>query len=122
MSAPYDLEAMVTTTLHLARGDFTELTSAADGAVLVQLTEAGDQRLAEQYARRAALLEEHGDRRAAWLRTLSTQELVALAASTVGGPAQDVLAEGVRRLQEAVVQLRPSLEALRSLGVIEGSR
>ncbi|MER7841655.1 hypothetical protein ABTY98_38665 [Streptomyces sp. NPDC096040] len=116
------MEAMVTTTLHLERGDYTEVTAAADDGLLVELTEAGDRRLLDQHVRRAAALDESADQRAAWLRSLSTDELVALASSRLGGPAPDVVAEGARRMQEAAERMRPALEALRSLGLVGGAR
>ncbi|MDH6489689.1 hypothetical protein [Streptomyces sp. SAI-127] len=122
MSGPMSMEAMVGTTLHLERGDYTEVRAAADGGLLVELTEAGDRRLVDQHARRAGALEETADQRAAWLRSLSTEELVALAASPLGGPAPDVVAEGARRMQEAAARMQPALEALRSLGLVGGAR
>ncbi|MEU0947614.1 hypothetical protein ABZ379_33675 [Streptomyces canus] len=122
MSGPMNMEAMVGTTLHLERGDYTEVSAAADGGLLVELTEAGDRRLVDQHTRRAAALEEAADQRAAWLRSLSTDELVALAASRFGGPAPDMVAEGARRMREALAQLQPALDALRSLGLVGGAR
>ncbi len=115
MSGPMSKEAMVTTTLHLARGDYTEVKAAADGGLLVELTEAGDRRLVGQHARRAAALEETADQRAAWLRSLTTEELVALAASPLDGPAPDVVAEGARRMQEAAAQMQPAQTASRRI-------
>lgn len=110
------------TTLHLKRGDFTEVTAAADGGLLVELTEDGDRRLVDQHARRAAALEERADQRAAWLRSLPVEELVALAQAPLGGPAADVWAEGARRLRENAERLRPALDALRALGLIGAGR
>jgi len=106
------------TTLNLERGEYGVVTVAADGGLLVELTEAGGRRLADQYAPRAAALEEHGDQRAAWLRSLSTDELVTLTASRLGGPDPQIVAEGVRRMTEAAERMAPTLEALRSLGLL----
>ncbi|WP_327594725.1 hypothetical protein [Streptomyces chartreusis] len=113
---------MVATTLHLKRGDYTAVTAAADGGLLVELTEDGDRRLVDQHPRRAAALEERADQREAWLRSLPVEELVALAQAPLGGPAPDVWAEGVRRMRENAERLAPALAALRSLGLIGANR
>jgi hypothetical protein len=106
------------TTLHLERGEYAEVSATADGGLLVELTEAGERRLVEQCARRAAALEERADQRAVWLRSLSTDELVALATSRLGGPDPELVAEAARRAREAAERMAPALEALRSLGLL----
>jgi N-methylhydantoinase A/oxoprolinase/acetone carboxylase beta subunit len=121
MSGPDETEAMVGT-LHLERADYARMTSAAGGGLLVELTEAGELRLVDRAARFAAALEEGGDRREAWLRSLTNEELVALASSRLGGPAPEVVAEAARRMEEIMDRLGPALGALRSAGVIGGAR
>ncbi|MEV0016718.1 hypothetical protein [Streptomyces tendae] len=110
-------EAMVTT-LHLERADYERVTAAADGGVLVELTDTGTQRLVDRTARYAAALEERIERREAWLRSLTNEELAALATSRLGGPDPDVVAEGARRLREMTERLQPTLHAMRSLGLL----
>lgn len=100
------------TTLHLTRADFTALQAGADGSVTIDLTEGGTRRLVEEGARQAAVLEHQGERRAAWLRSLSNAELVELATSRFGGPEPDVAAEAMRRAREIAERLRPVLAAI----------
>jgi uncharacterized protein with GYD domain len=115
------LEAMVATLL-LERADFKCVTAAADGGVLVELTDTGTQRLVDRAGRYAAALEERAERREAWLRSLTNDELVALASSRLGGPEPDVAAEGARRLREMTERLQPVLHAMRSLGLLGDAR
>ncbi|MGV2914525.1 hypothetical protein [Streptomyces alfalfae] len=106
------------TTLHLTRADITGLHASADGSVTIGLTEAGARHLAKEGARQAAVLEHEGDRRAAWLRSLTNAELVDLSQSRLGGPEPDVVAEAARRAQEIAAKLRPTLNALMAAGVV----
>ncbi len=110
------------TTLHLKRGDYTAVSAAADGGLLVELTDDGDRHLVDQHPRRAAALEERAGLREAWLRSLPVEELVALAKAPLGGPDPDVWAEGARRMRDNAERLAPTLEALRSLGLIGAAR
>ncbi|MET9818359.1 hypothetical protein [Streptomyces sp. NPDC006355] len=107
------------TTLHLTRAEVAGIQAGADGSVSIDLTVAGTRRLAEAGVRQAAILEQEGDRRAAWLRSLTNAELVDLARSRFGGPEPDVLAEATRRMREMADRLRPALAALRGAGVLE---
>lgn len=100
------------TTLHLSRADLTGLQAGADGSVTIELTEAGTRRLAETGARHARILEHEGNRRAAWLRSLTNADLVELASARFGGPEADVAAEAMRRAREIAERLRPGLAAL----------
>lgn len=112
----------MTTTLHLAAEDVAGMSAGANGAVRIELTDAGARRLVAAADRHRAVLQQGRERRAAWLRSLTNAELVELAASRFGGPEADVMAEGVRRMREALEVLRPALAALRSAGVLEAGR
>ncbi|MFM9594065.1 hypothetical protein ACKI16_24055 [Streptomyces scabiei] len=108
------------TTLHLTRADFTGLQAGANGSVTITLTEDGTRRLVEEGARQAAVLEHQGERRAAWLRSLTNAELVELATSRFGGPEPDVAAEAMRRAKEIADRLRPALATLMAPAVGRG--
>ncbi len=112
----------MTTTLHLAAEDVAGMSAGANGAVRIELTDAGARRLVTAADRHRAVLQVDQERRAAWLRSLTDTELVELATSRFGGPEPDVMAEGVRRVREALEVMRPALDALRGAGVLEAGR
>ncbi|GAB2327898.1 hypothetical protein AB0N20_22500 [Streptomyces griseoincarnatus] len=112
----------MTTTLHLAAEDVAGMSAGANGAVRIELTDAGARRLVTAADRHRAVLQVDQERRAAWLRSLTDAELVELATSRFGGPEPDVMAEGVRRVREALEVMRPALDVLRGAGVLEAGR
>ncbi|MGQ5656751.1 hypothetical protein ACUJ8H_43165 [Streptomyces sp. EKR5.2] len=110
------------TTLYLSGRDIAALSSGPDGAMAVELTEDGERSLVAAAARLVAVASvPPAQRRAAWLKELSNEDLVDLAMGRLGAPDQDVMTEVVRRMKDMLEQLSPVLSAIRTAGIVPAS-
>ncbi|WP_030236723.1 hypothetical protein [Streptomyces sp. NRRL S-350] len=106
------------TSLHLGPEDYEGVVHDHTGRIRLDLTDAGTQRLAGAVRQFDAARREPGQR-AEWLRSLPDVELVELATGRWGGPEDDVLEEAVRRLQVLAEKLRPAVDAVRAVGLVD---
>ncbi|TFV29710.1 hypothetical protein E4K10_49505 [Streptomyces sp. T1317-0309] len=75
------------TTLYLSGRDITALSAGSDGAMSVELTEDGERSLVTAAARLVAVASvPPAQRRAAWLKELSNEDLVDLARAGSASP------------------------------------